>query len=66
MLKVSSIERSFDNLKCASNPQNDDFFDLTFVCDQRLITRRRIYIINDNILERLNNSSIVGIYIKRM
>ena len=29
-LKVSSIERFFDNLTCVSNPQNDDLDDLNF------------------------------------
>ena len=64
--KVGSIKRSFDNLKCGSNPQNADFGDLPFDYDQRLITRRLLYCINDNIIEMLNNSSIIDAYTKRM
>ena len=56
MLKVSLIERSFDNLKYGINPQNDGFYDLPFDYYQRFITRQIIYRIDDNIIERLNNS----------
>ena len=45
-----------------SNPQNSDFNDLTFDGDQRLITGRQIYFVNDDIVERLNNGFIVDIY----
>ena len=46
------------------NPQNDDFDDLTFDVDQSLITRKRIYRINDDIVNRLNNCLIFDIYIQ--
>ena len=45
-----------------SNPVNDNFYDLPFDGDQRFISKQRIYSINDNILERLNNASIVNVY----
>ena len=48
------------------NPWNDDFNDLTFDGDQILITRERIYSIHDDIVERLNNGSIVDVYSNRM
>ena len=44
------------------NTQNDDFDDLTFGGDEMLITRRRIYRINDEIVEIPNNGSIVDVY----
>ena len=44
------------------NPRNADFDDLTFDSDENLITRRRIYSINDDIVERLNNGLIVNVY----
>ena len=46
------------------NPQNDDFDDLPFDVDQSLITRKRIYRINDDIVNRLNNCLIFDIYIQ--
>ena len=49
-----------------SNPINADFDDLPFDCDERLITRRRIYCMNDDIVERLNNGSIVDVYTNLM
>ena len=49
-----------------SNHQNSDFNDLHFDGDQRLITRVRMYSINDDIVESLNNGSIVDIYRNRM
>ena len=61
-LNVSLTKRLFDKLKCVSNPRNYNFDDLTFDCAQRLITRLRIYRINDNILEMLNNGSIFALY----
>ena len=39
-LKVSLIKQSFDNIKCESNLQNIDFYDLPVYGDQKLITRR--------------------------
>ena len=59
MLKVSSIEQSFDNRIYESNPRNADFDDLPFDCDERFITRQRIYCIIDDIVFRLNNDSSV-------
>ena len=65
-MKVSLIKQLFDNLKCVSNSQNADFDYLPFDIDQNLITRQHIYSINGNILERLNNSLIVGVYMNPM
>ena len=62
MLKVSFIGLLFDNLKCLIIPRNTNFDDLPFDFYQRLITRRRIYHIHDNIVERLNNVLIVDVY----
>ena len=50
------MKRSFDNLKCGSNPRNTDFDDLPLDYDQRLITKRPIYHKNDNIVQILNNN----------
>ena len=58
-LKVSSIERSFDKRIYESNPQNSDFDDLSFDGDERLITRRKIYRINDDVVFSLKNGSSV-------
>ena len=49
-----------------SNPRNADFDELLFYGDQRLISGRRIYCINDDIIERLNNGSIVDIHMNRI
>ena len=62
VLKVSSIEQLFDNWMYISNPQNDNFDDLLFDGEKRLITRWRIYSINDDIVFRFNNGS--GVYVK--
>ena len=45
-----------------SNPQNSDFGYLPFDGDQRLITGQRIYLVNDDIVERLENGLIVDVY----
>ena len=45
-----------------SNARNSDFDVLPFDGNQRLITRQLIYFINDDIIERLNNGFIVGVY----
>ena len=45
-----------------SNPQNSDFDDLTFYGDEIFITRQRIYRINDDLVEMLNNGLIVEVY----
>ena len=44
-----------------SNPQNADFDDLPFDGDERLITILQINFINDDIIERLNNDSIIDV-----
>ena len=51
---------------CVSNPQIFDFDDLPFYGDQRLINGQQIYLINDDIVERLNNGLIVDVYTKIM
>ena len=38
-----------------SNPQNTDFNYLPFDSGERLINRQRLYFINDDIVEILNN-----------
>ena len=65
-LKVGSIETSLDNLMCVSNPRNSTFDELRFHGDERLITRRLMYHINDDILERLNNGLFVGVCMNQM
>ena len=47
---------------CVSNPPNANFGDLPFDGDQRFITRRQIYCINEYIVEILNNGLIVDVY----
>ena len=42
-----------------SNPWNANFDDLPFNGDERLVTKQQIYRINDDIIKRLNNGSIV-------
>ena len=42
-LKVSSIVRSLVNRRYKSNLQNDNFDDLPFDVDERLISRRKLY-----------------------
>ena len=44
---------------CVSNHRNDYFDDLNFDSDERLITKPRIYFINDDIVKRLNNGLIL-------
>ena len=63
---VSSIERFFDNLMYESNPRNAHFGYFTFYSGKRLIIRRYIYCINNDIVERLKNDLIVGVYINLM
>ena len=55
MLKVSSIEQFLVNRIYEINRQNVDFDDLPFDGDGRLIARRRLYRLNDDILFRLIN-----------
>ena len=62
MLKISSIELQLDNRIYKSNPQNAYFDDLPFDGDEKLISRRRIYGINDDIVFMLNNGLIVYVY----
>ena len=58
-LKVSSIERLFNNIIYKSNLQNANFNDLYFDGDERLINGRQIYRINNDIKFKLNNGSSV-------
>ena len=44
-----------------SNPLNYDFDDLNFDGDEKLITRRRLHCINDNIVFRLNNGPNIDV-----
>ena len=57
-LKVSLIGQFFDNIIYESNHQNSNLDELSFDGGERLITRQRIYRINDYILFILNNGSI--------
>ena len=61
-MKVSTIKQSLDNIIYESNPQNDNFNYLPFDGDERLIARWQIYRIKDDIIEGLNNGSIVDVY----
>ena len=45
-----------------SNPRDANFDDLIFDGNERLITRWKIYYINDDIVDRLKNGSIVDVY----
>ena len=54
-LKVSLIEWSSDNIIYEINPRNTNVDDLSFNGDERLIARRKIYGINDDIVFRLND-----------
>ena len=45
-----------------SNDRNANFNVLPFYGDKSLITRQLIYFIDDDIIERLNNGLIVGVY----
>ena len=65
-LKFSSIEQSFENWIYGNDPQNDNFDDLHFYGDQRLIDRQQIYCANDDIIERLKNILLVYIYMNLM
>ena len=56
-LKVSSIKISLDKRLYESNPQNANFDDFPFDGDERLIGRKWIFCINDDIVFRLINSS---------
>ena len=49
-LKVGFIEQSLNNRRYEINPQNENFDDLPFDGDERLIARRQLYCINDNML----------------
>ena len=57
-LKVNTIKILLDIRIYKSSPGNADFDDLPFDGDERLITRRQLYHINDNIIFRLVNGSI--------
>ena len=49
-----------------SNPSNSDIYYLPFDGDERLVTRWQIYRIKDDIIEGLNNGSIVDVYTNRI
>ena len=66
MLNVGSIWQSFDNLLYESNTINASFIDLPFDGDERLITKWQIYFINGDVIEWLNNGSIIDLCINRM
>ena len=66
MLKVSSTKQLFDNWLYVRNPRNVNYDDLPFDGDEILITREWIDRINDDIIERPNNSSVFDIYMNRM
>ena len=51
---------------CVSNPRNADSDYLPFDGDKSLLTRRKIYLINDDIAESLNNGSIFDVYMDLM
>ena len=53
---------SCNNWMYKSNPLNSNFDDFLFDGNERLITIWQIYHINDDIVEGLNNGSIIGIY----
>ena len=53
MLKINSTKWSLDNRIYGSNDQNSDFDDLNFDGEERFISRRQLYGINDNIEFRL-------------
>ena len=61
-LKVNLIKTLFDNRIQKNHTQNADFDDLTFDGDEGLIFRQLLNSINDDILFRLINGSII--YIK--
>ena len=60
-LKVSLIKKSFHNRIYENNPLNSNSNYLHCYGDQRFITRRLIYPINDYIVEMLNNGWIVEV-----
>ena len=49
-LRVSSIKGSLDNRRYKGYPHNVNFDDLPFDGDGRLIARRQLYLIDDNIV----------------
>ena len=58
-LKVGSIKRSLDNKRYEGNNHNADFDYVPFDGDERLIPRRPIYCMNDDIVFRYINGSII-------
>ena len=48
------------------NPWNANLYDFAFDGDKMLISRQQIYCINDDIIKRLNNGFIIGVYTNRM
>ena len=61
-LRVISVELFFENLMYVSNTWNENFYDLPLYGYQSLISGQRIYFVNDDIIEMLNNFSISDVY----
>ena len=66
MLKISSTKQSLDNIRYESNPHYADFGDFSFDGDERLITIRQLYFINEKIVFSYINGSIFYVYTNRM
>ena len=66
MLKVSLIKWSLDNIIYESNPLNANFGYLPFDGSESLIPGWQIYRINDDIVFRLNNDSMIDAVTNRM
>ena len=60
------IGKYFDEIMYESNNINAGFSELPFGVHDRLITRRQLYSINDDIIERLNNDLIIDLYMNLM
>ena len=64
-LKVSSIGSMFENPRYVNNTENAEFDYLLFNGNQKLY-QRRIYHVNDNIVERLNNGFIAYVHTNKI
>ena len=60
------IGQNVDDIMYESNNINAGFNDLKFGDDERLITRRHLCSITDDIIERLNNDLIIELYMNIM
>ena len=63
ILNVSLIKKLLDKRRYKSSLSNTIFYEFTFDGDKKLITRQRLYCINDNIVLRLINGS--SVYVKK-